>query len=234
MPYLKRHRATVTSQTSDSPILTTPAVGTPASGVGTNLTSFPAAQASGVMSSDVTGGSGIDALGTVTSGTFEGTLDTSTTFPAERVIKVYHSHDTTSDIRSSTSYSTNGNNIVLTPTSVNSRFSFIFDGNGYYESGFDMGVYLAMFRHISANSTTAPARGSASQLSLGDGGNTLDLAYWAGFGSYVDIGFQFGFVGIDDPDTTAQIGYYIESVVNGGTYRFPQGASHLTILEINQ
>ena len=97
-----------------------------------------------------------------------------------------------------------------------------------------MGVYLAMFRHISANSTTAPARGSASQLSLGDGGNTLDLAYWAGFGSYVDIGFQFGFVGIDDPDTTAQIGYYIESVVNGGTYRFPQGASHLTILEINQ
>ena len=38
MAYLKRSVGTVTGQTSDSPVLTTPALGTPASGVMTNMT----------------------------------------------------------------------------------------------------------------------------------------------------------------------------------------------------
>jgi hypothetical protein len=41
MAYLKRDVGTITERTSDSPILTTPALGTPASGVMTNAT-FPA------------------------------------------------------------------------------------------------------------------------------------------------------------------------------------------------
>ena len=43
----------------------------------------------GVLPSDVTGGSGLTALGTVTSGTFEGTLNTDTTYPAFSVLGVF-------------------------------------------------------------------------------------------------------------------------------------------------
>jgi hypothetical protein len=52
---------TLTNKTLTSPTLTTPALGTPASGVVTNL--------SGVLPVGVTGGSGLNALGTVTQGT---------------------------------------------------------------------------------------------------------------------------------------------------------------------
>jgi hypothetical protein len=51
---------TFTNKTLTAPTLTTPALGTPASGVVTNLT--------GVLPVGVTGGSGLTALGTVTSG----------------------------------------------------------------------------------------------------------------------------------------------------------------------
>ena len=56
---------TFTNKTLTSPVLTTPALGTPASGVVTNL--------SGVLPVGVTGGSGLTALGTVTSGVWQGT-----------------------------------------------------------------------------------------------------------------------------------------------------------------
>ena len=49
---------TLTNKTLTSPTLTTPALGTPASGVVTNL--------SGDLPVEVTGGSGLTALGTVT------------------------------------------------------------------------------------------------------------------------------------------------------------------------
>jgi hypothetical protein len=61
MANLKRSNGTVTTRTDDSPILTTPALGTPSAGVVTNL--------SGVLPSGVTGGSGLTALGTVATGT---------------------------------------------------------------------------------------------------------------------------------------------------------------------
>jgi hypothetical protein len=232
MAYLKRQRATVTGQTSDSPTYTTPALGTPSAMVGTNLTALPAAQFSGVLPSGVTGGSGLTALGTVTSGTFEGTLNTSTTFPAGHIIKTYESHDTTSTIRSSTSYTTDGNNLVVTPAAAASQFILIHDGQGYYESGNDGALHLQLFRHVSANSTTAPARGSASEHTGMSGSARMDFAYWFGGGGYVDIGFTFGFCGIDDPDTTSQIGYYIESNCGGLTARYPQSHSHFVILEV--
>jgi microcystin-dependent protein len=57
MAYLKRSFGTITERTSTSPILTTPALGTPSAGVVTNL--------SGVIPVGVTGGSGLTLAGTV-------------------------------------------------------------------------------------------------------------------------------------------------------------------------
>ena len=54
MAYLRRSIATATGRTSDSPILTTPALGTPSAGVVTNL--------SGVLSGSVSGGTGLTAV----------------------------------------------------------------------------------------------------------------------------------------------------------------------------
>ena len=59
MAYLRRATSTITEQTSASPIFTTPALGTPASGVVTNLT--------GTLATAVQ--DAITRLGTVTSGT---------------------------------------------------------------------------------------------------------------------------------------------------------------------
>ena len=51
-----------------SPTLVTPALGTPASGVMTNVTGIPAAQVGGVLPVGVTGGSGLTAIAGVTTG----------------------------------------------------------------------------------------------------------------------------------------------------------------------
>ena len=77
MAYLKKASSTITEQTSDSPIFTTPALGTPASGVISACTSSgqvltapvlgtPASGAvtnlTGVLPVEVTGGSGLNAV----------------------------------------------------------------------------------------------------------------------------------------------------------------------------
>jgi len=56
--------------TLTSPTFVTPALGTPASGVSTNLTALDTTELSaGVLPTDITGGAGLTALGTVASGT---------------------------------------------------------------------------------------------------------------------------------------------------------------------
>ena len=232
MPYLKRQRGTATAKTSDSPILTTPAIGTPASGVMTNLTGIPAANMTGVLPGGATGGSGLTALGTVTSGTFQGTLNTSTTFPSGHPVDHYGTNLFSSTIRSSGSYSSDdGQKLTVIPNSADSRFLLLHDGQGYYDSGNDISVTIAVFRHISADSTSAPSRGSATNESdqIGHSAGLCD-AYWNGMG-FTDIGFTMGFCGIDDPDTTSQIGYWIESKTSTGTYRYPHAKAHFTIIE---
>ena len=70
---------------SGSPTLVTPNLGTPASGVATNLTGIPAANITGVLPVGVTGGSGLTALGTVTSANLS---NTAIDFPAGHLLKV--------------------------------------------------------------------------------------------------------------------------------------------------
>ena len=69
--------ATIANSTLNSPTLVTPALGTPASGVVTNL--------SGVLPAGVTGGSGLTALGTVTSGNLS---HANIVYPAGHIVQV--------------------------------------------------------------------------------------------------------------------------------------------------
>ena len=56
--------------------------------MGSTVTAIPAAGVTGVLPSAVTGGSGLTALGTVTSGTYNSTIGASATFPAGHIIQV--------------------------------------------------------------------------------------------------------------------------------------------------
>ena len=99
MAYLKRSTATVTTRTEDNIILDTPALGTPASGVVTNL--------SGVLPVGVTGGSGLTALGTVATGNI---TDTDILFPDGHIVKItVSSFNTTTDMNPYTGLDYNEN-----------------------------------------------------------------------------------------------------------------------------
>ena len=62
--------------TLTSPTFVTPALGTPASGVATNITALDTTElTAGVLPTDITGGEGLTALGTVASGTLGAAVD---------------------------------------------------------------------------------------------------------------------------------------------------------------
>ena len=50
--------------------------------------------------------------------------------------------------------------------------------------------------------------------------------------SYNDFTFKLDWQGMDWPNTTTRTAWYIETTSNGLEYRYPQGMSYLTILEL--
>jgi hypothetical protein len=99
-----------------SPTLVTPALGTPASGVVTNL--------SGVLPVGVTGGSGLTALGTVTAGTYNATIGGSATFPTDHIIQVQTAIYATQTTVAQTSFSASGTIGIsgsITPSSTSNN-----------------------------------------------------------------------------------------------------------------
>ena len=75
-----------------SPALVTPNLGTPSAGTMTNVTGIPAAQVGGVLPVGVTGGSGLTALGTVTSANLS---NTAIVYPTGHVIQTIEINNTT-------------------------------------------------------------------------------------------------------------------------------------------
>ena len=114
---------TLTNKTLTSPTLTTPALGTPASGVVTNL--------SGVLPVGVTGGSGLTALGTVTSGNLS---NSAIVYPAGHVVKT--ETNTTNSATNCASTSANvytaitNANVTIIPKYDNSKIIICFYGGG--------------------------------------------------------------------------------------------------------
>ena len=45
--------------------------------------------------------------------------------------------------------------------------------------------------------------------------------------------FKLDWSGTDWPNTTTRTAYYLETTSNGQEYRYPQGLSHMTILELS-
>ena len=96
---------TAGSQTVSIKTLVAPALGTPASGVATNLTAIPAAAVGGVLPVGVTGGSGLDAL--------------SVKFPRNENLIIKKVNDTTVDIDADYLSLYNASNIGYLASSVN-------------------------------------------------------------------------------------------------------------------
>ena len=148
-------------------------------------------------------------------------------------INAYYTFRGTSTIRTSSSPTTDGVYIVVTPRSAASKFLLIHCGHGYYDSGSDTVVRLRVFRHINAN----PARGSATDITesfnnaTGTGTSVTVMNAYQYNLSYNDMTFKLDWQGMDDPNTTTKVGYYLETLSNGGQYRYPQGKSYLTVLE---
>ena len=124
--------------------------------------------------------------------------------------------------------------MIVTPKSASSKFLLNHHGYGYYDSGSDGTVYLKVFRHISSS----PARGSATDISENFSGSTGTAYHVSVMNGYIynvtynDMTFKLDWTGIDAPNTTDKIGYYIETTSQGVQYRYPQGRSYLTILEL--
>ena len=149
-------------------------------------------------------------------------------------INAYHTFRGTSSIRQSQTPTTDGVYIVVTPKSASSKFLLMHCGYGYYDSGSDGTVYLKVFRHINAS----PSRSSATDISENFSSAT-GTAYHASVMNgylynltYNDFTFKLDWNGIDAPNTTTKIGYYFETTSDGVQYRYPQGRSYLTILEL--
>jgi len=123
--------AITTAKIADSVTLVTPNIGTPSAGVATNLTSIPAAAIGGVLPSGVTGGSGLTALGTVTSANLS---NTAIVYPAGHVVKsglLYSANAISHEVTTSSTFVTTANqngNITTLLSSANSRLEF----NCYY------------------------------------------------------------------------------------------------------
>ena len=153
---------------------------------------------------------------------------------AGHVINAYHTFRGDSDIRNSTTATIDGVFMIVTPKSASSRFLLMHCGYGYYDSGADGTVYLKLFRHISSS----PARASATDISENFSSSTGTNYYNSLMNGYIynvtynDMTFKLDWQGIDHPNTTDKVGYYIETVSSGVQYRYPQGQSYLTILEL--
>ena len=112
---------TLTNKTLTSPTLTTPALGTPASGVVTNL--------SGVLPVGVTGGSGLTALGTVTSANLS---NSAIVYPAGHVLRTFYdeSDDATETISHGTVLYWSEMDLAIPASSTSDYLIIILNLNG--------------------------------------------------------------------------------------------------------
>jgi len=196
---------------------------------------------SGIIGKDLKTKSGKFGFPGYTGGTFTGGdgYESLSNYPygpnrAGHVINSYCTMRSNSDIRNSNTPTTNGVYIEVNPTSKSSRFLLMHTGYGYLDSGTDGTVYLKIFRHIADN----PSRGSATDITENfnnQTGTSYSLAVITQYQyqlGYNDFGFKLDWNGIDHPNTTTRTSYHIETTSHGQQYRYPQGQSHLTILEL--
>ena len=153
---------------------------------------------------------------------------------AGHVINCYQTTRGTSSVRNSNTPTSDGVYIEVNPVSKSSRFLITHTGYGYYGSGSDGTVYLKVFRHIADN----PARGSATDITENvstSTGTAYSSSVMNGYLyqlSYNDFTFKLDWQGMDWPNTTTRTAWYIETTSNGLEYRYPQGMSFLTLLEL--
>ena len=136
MAFLRRQVGTATTRTEKDLTLTTPALGTPSAGVVTNF--------SGVLPSGVTGGSGLTALGTVTSGSI---AHVDIKYPAGHVIKWQRYATTTSQDYNGTSesvYTPLGNPVAFVKLrdQDESKLSFLLNGRMFDEASDDISLAI--------------------------------------------------------------------------------------------
>jgi len=207
MAYLRRSTGTVTKRTSDSPIFTTPALGTPSAGVLTNLT--------GTLTSPtfVTPALGTPATGTLT--------DADLTFPTGHVLQVVSTHAQAGGNTTSTSYVTLGVDVDITPSDANHNIYVTYHSGIHYQNTASSNFicYATLYRDTTDIGATWSALGGAYYYTV----------------SYDDLGFNMSYAKLDAPSSTSSItygAYWKTNDSDNHMYSDDQGSSTITAMEI--
>ena len=210
---------TLTNKTLTAPTLTTPALGTPASGVVTNL--------SGVLPVGVTGGSGLTALGTVTSGNLS---SEDIVMPRIKEFgKFYYGTVTTTSVVNQDAINISGSNTVaLTPEHTGDLFEFSWrfcvNATGYNGHGIQRATNSAFSTGVATQwSTGRHAWGNMSSAVT----TTLDYVDSAGSitvdatGLSAGTTYYFRLIGMThSTSATHQFGVNTTNSTNGTGTRF--------------
>ncbi len=228
---------TAGTQTLSNKTLVAPALGTPASGVATNLTSIPAAAVGGVLPVGVTGGSGLTALGTVTAGNLS---NTAIVYPAGHMLQAVSTSVPVDGVQSSPGahvwYAMNGMTVTITPSATSSKILIIVDAQLGVEN--NSAVYTKLVQHISGGSEVDIGKGNAS------GARERCTTGQRAYSTYDLITHSLHF--LDSPNTTNAVTYlmrwtnpyntnhmYINrSFTDNNVSDRPRGCSMITAIEI--